>query len=216
MVTGEVSIRQANIVIKPMRHRIMLHLSYPVVIEFPVFGERKATLGPIGKNSSLWLRTEFEERNFSGRLTTLLKRKTDWDGIRRRVVAQIGRCKGGARAKRRKLAQLTWEGWLENWLHQWSREIIDWLKSQGIGNLSVIGLESADWPAFRFTKLLRDKGELAGITVHTEADLATPATARAVKTEIQRQRRRATKAGKALRELGYQIGDARRTEGRRE
>jgi len=207
MAEGEVSIRKAAIVIRPERRQVLLRLTYPLAIASPQFGQRKATIGPIGTNNRLWLRTEYESRDFTGRLVTLLKRKADWEGIRRRVLCQIGRRKGGAKRKRQLLSRLSWEGWLQNWLHQWSREIIDWLKTQGIGDLAVVGFESVDWPASRFTQLLRDKGDAAGIVVNTEADLATPATARAVKQEIHRRRRKATKAGAAIRELDHQYGN---------
>ena len=207
MAAGKISIRKASIVIKPERRQVILRLAYPLPIQFSKFGERKATLGPIGQNNRLWLRTEFESRDFTGRLVTLLKRKKDWDGIRRRVLCQIGRRKGSARSKRQLLSTMSWEGWLQNWLHQWSREIIDWLKSQGIGNLTVVGLESADWPAFRFTQMLKDKGDAIAMNVSTEADLADTGTERAVKREIDRKRKQATKAGAAIRELEHRFGN---------
>jgi len=206
MVEGEVEIKTASIKILPMRHEIVVRMSYPVTIGLPQFGNRKATLGPIKQGSRIWLRTECDTRDFSGKLYTLLKRKTDWDATRRRVMAQIGRRKGGARLKRQKLSQMTWQGWLDNYLHTWSREIIDWLKGQGVGNLSVIGLENVDWPAFKFRSMLQYKGELEGIAVTTEVDLAAPGTERAVKSEIQKRRRKATKAADALRELASQVG----------
>jgi len=208
MAEGKVPIRKGSIVIRPERRQVLLQLAYALPIVSPQFGNRTATLGPIGVNNRLWLRTEFESRDFTGRLITLLKRKADWEGIRRRVLCQIGRRKGAARSKRRLLSKMSWDGWLQNWLHTWSREIVDWLKSQGIGTLNVVGLESADWPAFRFTQLIKDKADAAGMTVQTEVDLAEPATARAVKTEIQRRRRKATKAAKAIRELDHQFGEA--------
>lgn len=205
MGAGKISIRKAAVVIKPERHQVIVRLAYPLAVQFNRFGERKATLGPIGANNRLWLRTEFESRDFTGRLGTLLKHKQDWDLIRRRVLCQIGRRKGSSRSKRHLLANLSWEGWLQNWLHQWSREIIDWLKSQGIGDLTVVGLESADWPAFRFTQMLKDKGDAATMKVHTEAELAEPSTERAVKREIDRKRKQARKTGAAIRELGHRF-----------
>ena len=207
MAAGKISIRKAAVVIKPERHQVIVRLAYPLVVQLSTFGDRKATLGPIGQNNRLWLRTEFESRDFTGRLITLLNRKKDWDAIRRRVLCQIGRRKGSARSKRHLLANLSWDGWLQNWLHQWSREIIDWLKSQGIGDLTIAGLESADWPAFRFTQMLKDKGDALAMHVHTEADLADAGTERAVKREIDRKRKQATKTGAAIRELDHRFGN---------
>lgn len=203
MVSWEVPILKASVIIKPMRHTALVRLCYAVKTPLLKFGNRVATLGPIDRGK-LFLRTECETRDFSGRLHTLLERKEDWDGIRRRALSQIGRRKGSARAKRKLLAKMSWEDWLKTFMHNWSAEMVTWLHGQGIGSLNVIGLETADWPAFKFTELLKYKGENVGMSVSTAVDLAEPATMRSVKQEIAKRRRRATKAGKAIRELGYQ------------
>lgn len=208
MVTNEVPIAKATVIMKPGRHEVILRLCYALAVPLPRFGNRAATLGPIDRGR-LFLRTECDTRDFSGRLHTVLTRKEDWDMIRRRATAQIGRAKGSARAKRKVLAGLSWENWLGTFLHKWSREIIDWLDSQGVAKLTVIGLEAADWPIFRFTSMLQYKGESKGITVLREADLADASTERAVKGEIKKQRRKATKAGKAIRELVFQTAERR-------
>src|SRR4249920_3825269 len=90
MAAGKISIRKAAIVVKPERRQVIVRLAYPIAVQFGTFGQRKATLGPIGQNNRLWLRTECESRDFTGRLVTLLKRKQEWDAIRRRVLCQIG------------------------------------------------------------------------------------------------------------------------------
>lgn len=209
MVTGEVPIRKATVIVKPGRHEVILRLCYALIIPLPAFGNRVATLGPVDRGR-LFLRTECDTRDFSGRLQTILSRKEDWDLIRRRAMAQIGRAKGSARAKRKLLAHLTWENWLSTFLHQWSREIVKWLGGQGVAKLRVVGLEAADWPIFRFTSMLEYKGEALGVQVLREADLADPSTERAVKGEIRKQRRKATKAGKAIRELSHQTNERSR------
>lgn len=208
MVTNEVPIAKATVIMKPGKHEVILRLCYAIPIPLPAFGNRVAVLGPVDRGRLL-LRTECDTRDFSGRLHTILTRKEDWDLIRRRATAQIGRAKGSARAKRRVLANLSWENWLATYLHQWSREIITWLHGQGVAKLTVIGLEAADWPIFKFTSMLSYKGEAAGIQVLREADLADAATERAVKSEIRKQRRNATKKGKALRELSHQLATTR-------
>jgi hypothetical protein len=211
MAEGIVPILKGSIVLRPMRHDALLRLSYSLERTLPEFGERKATLGPIGRDGRLFLRTETETRDYSGKLHVLLDRKDSWDGIRRRALRQIGRRKGSARAKRKLLARLSWADWLDTYLHQWTREIVDWLKSQGIGTLSVIGLQSADWPAFKFTERLKYKGGEMGISVTTEAEanLAQPSTDRSVKQEIQRERRKTTKRAQAIRTLTHDLGEQR-------
>lgn len=205
MVTGEMPISKATVILKPGKYEVILRLCYALATPLPAFGNRMATLGPIDRGR-LFLRTECETRDFSGRLHTLLERKDSWDLIRRRVMAQIGRSKGSARKKREVLARLSWDDWLSTFLHQWSKEIVTWLHGQGIARLTVVGLEAADWPVFRFVSLLTYKSGDVGIQVTREAELADPATERAVKGEIRKQRRKSTKAGKAIRELTHQMG----------
>lgn len=207
MVTNEVPIRKGTVIIKPGKHEVILRLCYALTIPLPRFGNRVATLGPIDRGR-LFLRTECDTRDFSGRLHTVLTHKEDWDLIRRRAMAQIGRAKGSARTKRKVLGHLSWDDWLGTFLHTWSREIINWLHGQGVAKLRIVGLEAADWPIFRFTSMLKDKGEVLGIEILREANLADPSTERAVKGEIRKQRRKATKAGKAIRELTHQRREA--------
>lgn len=213
MVSWEIPILKAALVIHPVRRRVLLRLSYALKTPLPRFGNRTATLGPIGpialedgtkKPGRLFLRTECDTLDYSDRLHTLLARKDEWDLIRRRVCAQIGRSKGAARKKRIVLSRLSWESWLDTFLHTWSRQMMRWLSGQGIAALTVTGLETDDWPAYKFVNLLTWKGEEYGITVKQQADLAESGTERAVKQEVQRKRRRATKQAKALRELSYQ------------
>jgi hypothetical protein len=203
MATGELPISKGTVILKPGKHEVILRLCYALSTPLPAFGNRVATLGPIDRGR-LFLRTECDTRDFSGRLNTLLERKDSWDLIRRRTMAQIGRSKGSARKKRKLLAHLSWEDWLGTFLHQWSREIITWLHGQGVARLTIVGLETADWPIFRFVSMLTYKGADVGIQIEREADLADASTERAVKGEIRKQRRKATKAGKAIRELTHQ------------
>jgi hypothetical protein len=201
MSAGEVPILKGALVIKPFRHQVILQLCYPVTIALPRFGNRCATLGPVGQGGRLFLRTECETRDYSGRLHAILDRKEHWGGIRRRVMAQIGRHKGASRTKREVLARMTWADWLKTELHQWTCEIAKWLDSQGIAKLTVMGLGNADWSIFEFTRMLTYKCEALGITLTSEADLADVGTERSVKQEIQRERRKTTKRAGALRTL---------------
>jgi hypothetical protein len=210
MVTGELPIRKGIVILKPFKHEVILQLCYQLSIPLPAFGNRVATLGPIDRGR-LVLRTECDTVDFSDRLHTLLERKDTWDLDRRRVTREIGRGKGSARKKRKVLMRLSWDDWLKTFLHQWSRWIVNWLHGQGIARLTVVGLETADWPIFQFVSMLTYKSEGVGIQVVREADLADSATERTVKGEIRKQRRKATKAGKAVRELQYQMEERKET-----
>ena len=212
MVTWEVPISKATLKISPMKHQITLRMSYAETVPLPVMGERVATLGPIGQRGTkeqpvfaLFLRAELQTRDYTGRLYTLLDRKENWDLIRRRVCAQIGRTRGAARKKRKLLSRLSWDDWLDTFLHTWTADVIGWLKTQGVGRLIVTGLEYADWPQYKFVERLRYKAESAGIILQTEMELAPESSERAVKAEIGKRRRSATKLGKAIREIGAQV-----------
>lgn len=205
MVTWQVPIAKASLELKPGRHRAILHLAYAKPVTIPPLGQRTATLGPIDGHR-LMLRTDTTTRDYSHRLHTVLIRKDAWEAIRRRASAQIGRHKGAARTKRRVLARMSWDTWLDTYLHQWSHELITWLHGEGVATLRLIGLGQADWAAFRFQALLTYKGDERGITVTTEADLEDPTVERLIKGEVRRKRTRVRKAAQAVRELVHQHG----------
>ena len=207
MVARDIPITKATLVLKPGRAQVLLRLAYPRTTLLPPHGARVATLGPIDGHR-LMLRTETQTRDYSGRLHTVLTRKEQWEGIRRRAARQIGRHRGAARTKRRVLAQLSWDDWLTTFLHQWSRELLTWCQGQGVATLRLVGLEGADWPAFRFIQMLTSKGQELGLTITTEADLADASTSRMVSGEIRRRRRRTSKVAQALRTLTTAQGEA--------
>jgi hypothetical protein len=208
MVAREIPITKATVILKPGRHQVLVRLAYPVTTLLAPVGARTATLGPIDGHRLL-LRTATATRDYSGRLHTVLARKDAWDQIRRRATMQIGRHRGAARTKRQLLARLSWDEWLTTYLQTWSRELLTWLQSQGVSTLSLIGLERADWAAARLTTLLTSKGEVLGITVTTEADLADETTSRMVAGELRRRRRRASKQAQAIRALAAEFGGNR-------
>lgn len=206
MCSWETPIRKASLTIQRERGRVLLHLTYANEIDLPAVGERVATLGPTSREGMrLLLRTELETKDYSAKLATILARKRDWDGIRRRVMTQVGRRQGHARIKREALSRLTWEDWLDTYLHQWSFEMIAWCKTQGVGRLTLAPLGGGDWPADRLKQQLKYKGEDLGIVVDEMADASDAATARSLKQEASRQRRRSKKLGDSIREIQHQL-----------
>lgn len=208
MAAGEVPIDKGTVVFRFARHRCYLKLSYEQHRVLPPLGARIATLGPLTRpGERLLLRTETQTIDHTGRLTTLLARKTQWDLIRRRVFAQIGRRRGSARKKRVALARLGFDRWMTTFLHSWSREIVEWCHSQGVGELVVVGLTGGDWPAHRLITLLEYKAHELGIVLRREdaATLAPASTARAAKSAVERARRKARRLGEAVRELSHQL-----------
>lgn len=205
MISWETPISKATVQVK--RNGIMLRLSYSREAPLPVMGERVAILGPLGANGRLSLRTECQTKDYTARLANILAKKDSWDLIRRRVMAQIGRRHGHARLKREMLARLSWDNWLHTYLHTWSREVIQWLATQGVGLIRIDSIESGDWPAAKFVSLLTYKAEEAGMRVTTGAAEADEAAGqRAFKAPITRAGNQQRKRREALRELVHQLG----------
>lgn len=138
-------------------------------------------------------------------LSPMGERKDAWDLIRRRVMLQLGKRKGHARRKRAVLARLNWDDWLTDHLHRWTADVADWCVSQGVGAVNVIGLETLDWPAFRFRQMLKYK--LADEGIRMTEDLADGAagTERAAAAELKKRAKEAKRRQDAVRELADQL-----------
>lgn len=183
-------------------------LAYEQKISLPPAGMRVATLGPLDpKSGYLSLRTELETKTYTDKLARLLYMKDQWDLIRRRVCRQIGRRKGHARDKRRILARLSWDGWVDNHLHVWTREIADWLRSQEVGTLRIASIDTGDWPCFKFKELLRYKLADYGIASIEGADVSEQSGARAARADVAADAKRIKKRRDAWRELNNQLGE---------
>lgn len=208
MAAWEIPIRKATISLMKERGSAVLRLTYGMPVQLPEMGSRAATLGPLTKHGDrLLLRTELETKDYSSRLARIMAMKKSWDHVRRRALCQIGRRKGSARIKRKVLARMTWEKWLDTYLHQWSFELVDWCASQGVGQITILNIQNGDWPAFAFEQKVSYKAASRNITVvkESEASLDDAATARAAKQEVARQKKRAKKLGDAVREITSQI-----------
>lgn len=189
------------------RRGIVARITVPLRLPpLPPMGKRVAVLGPADERGRLMLRTDTQTRDYSRELSLLLQRKDEWDLIRRRVLAQMGRRKGHARRKRRALAAMSWDEWLHDHLHRWSRDLVDWCASQGVGEIRLFGIQTGDWPAHRFEQMVRYKAEQLGIRVLDGTDLEAAGAERAMRREIGRRKQEAKKRREALRELMDQFG----------
>lgn len=208
MATGLIAVRRSVLQFNFERGRLSLRMAYRLGVAVPAMGARVATLGPVMKNGRLALRTELVTREYAAKLNTVRQHKMDWDLIRRRTYGRIGRGKGSARAKRRKLSAHTFDDWCKTYLHQWSRDIIDWCHSQGVGRLVVLDLAGGDWPAHQFGEFLKYKAEQAGITADGHASLNDTGTERAAKNEVKQQQRKAKRYGDAVRTITHEVQQA--------
>ncbi|MGC8519833.1 MAG: hypothetical protein ACP5P4_15140 [Steroidobacteraceae bacterium] len=207
MALGRVPIACARVVFRLMSGKTLLQLTYSKEIAIPEPGERVATLGVVGSEvSRLLVRSERDQLDITDAVSEYLKRKDNFDLVRRRACTQIGRKKGGARAKRRLFAKLSIRDWTNTHFHQLSARVIRWCAAQGVGELRILDLGGGDWPAAQFAQYLKCRGENDGIgvTVVTPESSEKPSTERALKRETDRKRRKSKKLGDALREIKHQ------------
>lgn len=205
MVSWEIPIAKATVQIKQKKRQVIVRFTHAIERTLPKMGERVATLGPIEKDNRLHLRTETQTKDFTSRYLNVLKLKGKWELIRRRALRQIGWKHGHARSKRKTLAQLSWDDWLHTYLHTWSREMVIWCVSQGVGIIRVVGIDTEDWPAFKFLNLIRYKAEECGIVVNDKATLDEESTERAADSAVKKQQRKLKKRREAITELEDQL-----------
>src|SRR5262245_9948364 len=204
MVSWAIPIAKATVQMK--RSSIILRLTYEKERPpLPSIGKRVATLGPLEQSGRLLLRTELQTKDYTAEFANLMERKDSWDKIRRRALAQVGWRRGQARMKRKRLANLTWEDWLLTHLHTWTRRVIDWAVTQGVGTIQVVSIDTKDWPAYKFMQLLRYKADEAGIEVKEDGTEQDAGADRAVKSVIRKSGKAVKRRHEALRELQHQM-----------
>jgi hypothetical protein len=205
MVTWEIPIKKATV--HMLQSKIIVKLTFPLTLPaLPPIGERVAVLGPISKDGRLMLRTETQTKDYSSKLSFIVRLKDSWDKIRRRVQCQIGRRKGHARAKREALARESEPRIIDDRIHSWTAKMVDWCAKQGVGTIRVLPISTGDWPADRFIFRLKYKAEEAGIKVEEGSYVASSAAAeRAAKSAINRRKSEAKKRSQAIRELADQL-----------
>lgn len=209
MVSWETPIAKAQVQIK--KHTIILRLTYAVVLPpLPTMGKRIAILGPTRIDEQellhLDLRTEQQRKDYSSKINYMSRLKDEWDKIRRRAKMQIGWRHGQARLKREAIARFSLPDKEASCLHAWTREIVDWCASQGVGTIRVVEIATGDWPADRFTFMLNYKAEEKGIRVEEGSDLKPEASARAARAALGKRQRQAKKRAEAVRTLRHHLG----------
>lgn len=202
--TWQTPVKKATVRIRP--REIEVRLSYPITIPLASFGDRMATLGPLGKDGRFLLRTDLQTRDYTHEFAVMMRRKDDWDLIRRRCMMQAGRRKGHARRKRIVLAREdSFDSWLNNHLHTWSADIVNWCDSQGVGTINVVGLETLDWQAFKFNERLKYKAAELGIAIIEDEVDSSAGTERAIKGELRKRAKEQKRRRDAVRELADQL-----------
>jgi len=185
-----------------------------------LMGQRVATLfvyipqaGP--PCPRMLLRTELETKDYTSKLTDIRRKKDDWDLIRRRLMAQIGHRHGHARAKREALLRryknddgdrtVSFDRWAHDYIHQWTRHLVEWCKTQGVGTIQIQSINTGDWPAAKFIQQLTYKAADLGIVVTEGADLTQGSGERAAKAAQGKNQNSTRKRHEAVRELVHQL-----------
>lgn len=208
MVEWKIPIVKAQVVLT--QKSIILRLTYALESPLPVMGKRIATIS-LRNDGRFLLRTETQEKDYTSRLAQIMRRKDDWDLIRRRVTRQIGKRKGHARIKRDLMSRLSWDTWLENHLQTWTREVANWCKSQGVGEIRLRSIDTGDWPAWKFRQLLTYKAEEYGIQVIESEAVDAQSSDRAASAEVKKSKWDVKRRREAIRDLTDQLTKRRKT-----
>lgn len=212
---GVIPVLDAKVSFKRRRGLVLLRLAYPLDLRLHSIGSRVATIGVIGleiegqseKLSRLLVRSEVgAPLDVTGELQQYLAWKQNFDAMRRRIAMQIGRRRGGSRAKRRKIASFGFEDRTNTHFQQLASKVLRWCAAQGVGELRVLDLGGGDWPAHKFKFYLGNRGENDGILVtevKPESSVAV-STEKSVAREQHRRINRRKKLGDAVREIQYQ------------
>jgi len=207
MISWETPIKKCTIHVE--RRGVMARLTYRIPLPaLPPMGERIATLGLSRIEEGvlrLHLRTETQTKDYSSKLTYISGLKDSWDLVRRRAKAQIGWRRGHARLKREAIARFGLPDKESACLHMWTREIVDWCESQGVGTIRVLEIATGDWPADRFTFLLKYKAEEKGIRVEEGSELQAESSARAARAVLGKRVRTVKKRTEAVRTITHYL-----------
>lgn len=208
MAQGRIPIKRATVSVMP-KGKVLVRMTYMLEQPpLPVPGERVAVIGPADGRGRLMLRIENSQTvDFSREISLIFQRYAEWDEIRRRAFLQIGRAKGSAKKKRRALALKAYGSWVHDHLHQWTRKIIDWCASQGVGEIRLAGLDVGGWPYWKFRQMLEYKGKSRGISVSEGSDLVPDAAARAFWQEVRRRAEAARRCREALTTLKFHLSN---------
>lgn len=201
--TGDLQIDAARVVFKFHSAKTLLQLTYKIERDDEA-GDLHATLALLS-DGRLLLRCGDQAIDYTSRITQLDQLREQWDAITRRWSCQISRRRGAARIRRRKNASLRFDDRRDSLLHQWSREMAEWLVAKGAGTLSVAEAVGGNWAASRLKAMLDYKCKERGIEL-VEPTLADPETERTVKAALRRRARRAKKDAEAIRQLRTSMG----------
>lgn len=175
------------------KHAVDVVISYSRHDDVESPGDRTATLGPYDPEAGgLPFRIEGRTlRDFADRVRRMMQMRENHPGILRRQRRRFGRGpKRGQVYRRRARHMPSYTDWAEDYVHQWSAEIVRIGQANGVGRLEILPLGDGELPWYALRQRIGYKCEDAGIVV---ADVALPG-----KTKVQRTARRERKVREGL------------------
>jgi len=201
---GKTRMLKVSFVFERPGRKVFALLCYERIVEVRSFGEKHATLGPLEADGTLWLRMDPEHRapilhNYTDRVMRLIKMKENFSGIHRRIRSKKRRSgKGHRQVYRRALLRAgAFSQWALGPLHEWSHDVIERCKRNGVGHLAIGGLTHEGLPMFALEGQIKYKAEEAGIEL-SRFDIKEKTTDQAVMRPLEKQRRGIAAQKKAL------------------
>lgn len=212
IAAGDVRMVKVSLIFERPGRKVFALLTIQKPITVPAAGSRRATLGPLESDGSLWLRMDGPDgrpinRPYTDRIMRIVAMKEHFAGIHRRLKHRARRHDRGTRAQyRRALIKAgSFGAWLPGVLHQWSRDIVAACRDAGTGELAIGPLTFQDLPMAMLIEQIKYKASEAGMIV-VPFDPAATTTSRAIKRPIAKQADTIQRRRKALLALKEAVG----------
>ena len=204
LASGDRRLLKVSLVFERPGRKVFALLAYESEIDVRPAGQRHATLGPLEKDGTLWLRMDGADGrpsnvNYTAKVHRLAHMKEHFAGIHKRLTRRMRRSGPGWRQEhRRALVKAGSFGeWAKGPLHQLSADVIQSCKKAGVGFLSIAPLTGHDLPMYSLITMLEYKATESGIQI-TQLDLADKPTERAAKRPVEKKKRGIAAQTKAL------------------
>lgn len=203
LASGDIRLLKVAITFKRPGKKVMARLAYEKRIELPPAGARKATIGPLLPDGTLWLKIgDRPLTNYASYIHRLIQMKEHFEGLRQRIRARTKR--SGTRhqqARRKALVNLgTFSAWSRGYLHQMSADIVGRLEKGGVGFLTIAPISLGELPLSALEEQLKYKCAERNIAIE-RMDLKDETTMAIVEKGVAKKRATVAKGKKALRVL---------------
>jgi len=204
LAAGDIRLLKVSFIFERPGRKVFALLAYEKYIEIPAPGKRSATLGPLEKDGSLWLRFELPPQeaqhfNYTGHISRLLAMKDHWGGIHDRIKRRMRRSgRGWKHDYRSSLTKAgSFSAWAHGFIHEWSADIVNRCRHAGVGYLRIAPIKHNDLPMAELEEKLKYKCQEAGI-IMASFDPVEKTSERAIKGVLRKKQRSIAKAKESL------------------